>query len=137
MVQAAPAAGTMAQDSTVVLVNPAAGGGRSGSIYYSSLAEQVSMLIDAVEVWNGNWTDDQYVDTAARIAHDLGLPATGGSDAHRADRIGRCATEIEGDVRSTADVVAAIKAGTVAPVAPLAPQNGGRRVGHLLDLFRR
>jgi predicted metal-dependent phosphoesterase TrpH len=136
-VQAVPAAGTIAEHAAVVWAHPAAGGGRSGSIYYSSLAEQVSMLIDAVEVWNGNWTDDQYVDTAARIAHDLGLPATGGSDAHRADRIGRCATEIEGDVRSTADVVAAIKAGTVAPVAPLAPQNGGRRVGHLLDLFRR
>ncbi len=66
-----------------------------------------------------------------------GLPATGGSDAHRAERIGLCATEIEGDVRSTADVVAAIKAGTVSPVAPVAPQNGGRRAGHLLDLFRR
>ena len=95
------------------------------------------MLIDAVEVWNGNWTAPRYVDTAARLADTLGLPATGGSDAHRVERVGRCATEVEGDVGSTADVVAAIKAGAVWPVAPVAPQSASRGAGRLLDLFRR
>jgi predicted metal-dependent phosphoesterase TrpH len=138
-IQALPQAGTIADHAAIVWVHPAAGGGRSGSIYFSGLAEQVAPLIDAVEVWNGNWTDARYVDEAKRLARTLGLPATGGSDAHRVDRITRCTTEIEGDIHSTADVVAAIKSGTVAPVAPPhdAGRGAGRGVGHLFDLFRR
>lgn len=151
-VQAVPQAGTIADHAAIVWVHPAAGGGRSGSTYYWGLADQVAPLIDAIEVWNGNWSEARYVDEAKRIARTLGLPATGGSDAHRVERIGRCATEIEGDVRSTADVVAAIKSGTLAPLAPVrdagrnggrdAGRNGGRGtgrgVGHLFDhLFKR
>jgi hypothetical protein len=136
-VQAVPQAGTIAADAAVVWVHPAAGGGRSHSTYYSALAVQVAPLVDAVEVWNGNWTGARYVETAEHLARTLGCPATGGSDAHKSDRIGLCTTEIDGDVSSTADVVAAIKAGAVAPVAPVAPQAAGRGVGHLFDLFRR
>ena len=136
-VQAVPPAATIADHAAVVWAHPGAGGGRSGSIYYPSLAEQVAMLIAAVEVWNGNWTGTRYVAAAERLVDTLGLPATGGSDAHRVERIGRCATEIEGEVGSTADVVRAIKAGAVTPVALEAPQGNGRRVGHLFDLFRR
>jgi predicted metal-dependent phosphoesterase TrpH len=133
-IQAVPQIGTIPDDATIVWVHPAAGGGRSGSLYYSGLAQEVAPLIEAVEVWNGNWSDARYVGVAQRLVRTLGLPATGGSDAHRVDRIGCCATEIDGDVRSTADVVAAIKSGAVAPVAP---QGAGRGVGHLFDLFRR
>ncbi len=136
-IQAVPQAGTIADDAAIVWVHPAAGGGLSRSTYYSALAHQVAPLIDAVEVWNGNWTGTSYVETAERLARTLGLPETAGSDAHRSDRIGFCTTEIDGDVGSTADVVAAIKARAVTPVAPVAPQGAGRRVGHLFDLFRR
>jgi hypothetical protein len=132
--QAVPQAGSIADHAAIVWVHPAAGGGRSGSAFRASLTEQVAPLIDAVEVWNGNWTDTRYVAAAQRIVETLNLPATGGSDAHRADRIGRCATEIEAEVGSTADVVAAIKSGAVTPVAP---PGAGRRAGHLFDLFRR
>jgi len=133
-IQAVPQAGTIADDAAIVWVHPAAGGGLSRSTYYAALAHEVAPLIDAVEVWNGNWTGTSYVETAARLARMLGLPATAGSDAHKSDRIGLCTTEVAGDVCSTADVVAAIKAGTVAPVAP---QPAGRGVGHLFDRFRR
>ncbi len=138
-IQAVPQAGTIADHAAIVWVHPAAGGGRSGSIYYADLAEQVGPLIDAVEVWNGNWTDPRYVGEAQRLARTLALPETGGSDAHRVERIGRCATEFEGEVGSTADVVTAIKSGTLAPVAPPrdAGRSPGRGVGHLFDLFRR
>ncbi len=136
-VQAVPRVGTIAAGAAIVWAHPAAGGGLSRSTYYPALAHQVAPLIDAVEVWNGNWTGANYVETAERLAHTLGLPATGGSDAHASDRIGVCTTEIDGGVDSTADVVAAIKAGAVAPVAPEAPRGAGRRVGHLFDLFRR
>ncbi len=136
-VQAVPRAGAIAADAAVVWVHPAAGGGRSHSTFYSGLALEVAPLIDAVEVWNGNWTGASYVDTAERLAHTLGCPATGGSDAHERDRIGFCTTEIEGDVGSTADVVAAIKAGAVAPVGPEAPQGARRGTGRLFGLFKR
>ena len=49
-VQAVPPAATIADHAAVVWAHPGAGGGRSGSIYYPGLAEQVAMLIDAVEV---------------------------------------------------------------------------------------
>ncbi|MGD0998254.1 MAG: PHP domain-containing protein [Thermoleophilia bacterium] len=135
-IQAMPQAGTIAGDAAMVWVHPGAGGGRSGSLYHPGLTEHVAPLIDAVEVWNGNWTDARYVAAAERLVDTLGLPATGGSDAHRVDRVGHCVTEIDGDVRSTADVVAAIRSGAVAPVAPPAPRGAARGVGHLFDLFR-
>ena len=134
-VQAVPKAGELPAGAALVWVHPAAGGGRSGSTYYPGLAEVVAPIVDAVEVWNGNWADRQYVETAEAIARTLGRPATGGSDAHQVERIGRCATRIDGEVRSTADVVSAIKAGAVAPVAP---KEGDRRgLGGLLDRFKR
>ena len=137
-VQAVPQAGAIPDHAAVIWVHPVAGGGRSGSIYYAGLAERVAPLIDAVEVWNGNWTETRYVEGARRIAEALGLPMTGGSDAHRVERIGRCVTEIAGEVTSTADVVAAIKKGALTPVAPQEASGGtSRGVGYLFDLFRR
>ncbi len=47
--------------------------------------------------------------TAERIAAELGLARTGGSDAHEAQAIMACATEFPDPVRSTADVVKALK----------------------------
>ena len=133
-VQGVPQPGTIPGDAAVVWVHPAAGGGRSGSIYHPALGAEVAPVIDAIEVWNGNWTQARFVDTAMRLCDTLGKPATAGSDAHRVERLGVCTTEIEGEVRSTADVVAAIKAGAVSPVAP---QGAGRGRGHLFDFFRR
>jgi hypothetical protein len=132
--QGVPEAGTLPADAAVVWAHPVAGGGLSGSPYYPGLAQRVAGLIDAVEVWNGNWLEPRYSDAAAALCAELGLPAVGGSDAHVAGRIETCVTEIDGDVRSTADVVAAIKSGAVAPVAP---RGSGRGVGALLGLFRR
>jgi predicted metal-dependent phosphoesterase TrpH len=131
--QGVPQAETVAADAAVVWVHPAAGGGRSGSPFYAELADELAPLIDAIEVWNGNWTQRRYVDTAARMCRHVGRPATAGSDAHRAEQLGACVTEVVGEVLSTADVVAAIRAGAVSPVGPSRP--GG--MGRLLDPFRR
>jgi predicted metal-dependent phosphoesterase TrpH len=110
------------EHAAVVWAHPAAGGGRSGSSYYVGLEEMAAPLIDAVEVFNGNWPADRYVTTAERIAADLGLPATAGSDAHTVAAIMRCATEVEiavelddGGAASTAALVAAIREGRVSP----------------------
>ena len=133
-VQAVPKQGEMPADAAVVWVHPAAGGGRSGSTFYSGLADLVAPTIDAIEVWNGNWSGRRYVETAERIARDFGLPATGGSDAHQVERIGCCATEVDVEITSTADVVAAIKAGAVGPVAAKASRGG---LGRLFDRLKR
>lgn len=99
--------------AAVVWVHPAAGGGRSGAAYYPSLEHVVAPVIDAVELYNGNWLARRFVDEARRIADELGLPTTGGSDAHRAEDIMACYTELPGTVSSTADVVTALKRGLV------------------------
>ena len=114
-VQEFPRPGSIAADAAVVWVHPAAGGGRSGSAYYPSLEQQVAPLIDAVEVYNGTYSARKEVETARRIATDLALPETGGSDAHRPDRLMACFTSFPDAVRSTADVVAALKSGQVSP----------------------
>ena len=131
--QGVPEAGSIAAGAAVVWVHPAAGGGRSGSPYRAGLGDELAPLIDAIEVWNGNWPQRRFVDTAARLCHRLGLPATAGSDAHRVERLGVCATEVQSEVRSTADVVAAIKAGAIGAVGPAA----GRGPGRLFEPFRR
>jgi len=102
------------EHAAVVWVHPAAGGGMSGSSYYDGLEEMVAPHIDAIEVYNGNWLDDLYVRRAQLIATEYGLPATGGSDAHGVEAIMRCATEIDAEVASTADLVTAIRQGRVA-----------------------
>jgi predicted metal-dependent phosphoesterase TrpH len=107
--------------AAVVWAHPSGGGGMSGSCYYDGLEEMVAPHIDAVEVYNGNWLDDVHVRRAERIAQDLELPATGGSDAHGVEAIMRCATEVDAGVASTADLVAAIRQGRVSPWRPDGP----------------
>lgn len=67
-------------------------------------------LVDAVEVVNGRGTE-----TENRFAQDLaryaGLPGVAGSDAHRPGEAGRTATAFEFPVRSSADLIFAIKSG--------------------------
>jgi predicted metal-dependent phosphoesterase TrpH len=99
--------------AAVVWVHPAAGGGRSGAAYYRSLEQSVAPVVDAVELYNGTWADRHHVDEARRIADELGVPTTGGSDAHRPEDIMACYTEIPGTVSSTTDVVTALKVGIV------------------------
>jgi predicted metal-dependent phosphoesterase TrpH len=108
-VQDAPRPGEVPADAAVVWVHPAAGGGRSGSAYYPGLERLVAGVVDAVEVYNGSWLAEQYVAAAEGIAEQLGMARTGGSDAHEAAQLMTCYTELPDPVRSTADVVAALR----------------------------
>jgi len=117
-VQDAPRAGDLPHDAAVVWVHPAAGGGRSRSAFYPGLERMVADIVDAVEVYNGTWLDDQYVTIAERIAAQLGVARTGGSDAHDVGQLMACYTEIPDPVRSTADVVAALKQRRTVPHRP-------------------
>lgn len=108
-VQDAPQQGELPDHAALVWVHPAAGGGRSGSAYFPGLERMVAGVIDAVEVYNGAWLADRYVSAAEEIAGQLGLARTGGSDAHDVGHLMRCYTQIPDPVRSTADVVTALK----------------------------
>ena len=124
-VQDAPRAGDLPDDAAVVWVHAAAGGGRSGSAYYPGLERMVAGVVDAVEVYNGNWLGERYVTTAEQIAAQLGTARTGGSDAHEAGRLMACYTELPDPVRSTADVVVALKQRRAIPHGPEALRKRG------------
>lgn len=50
-----------------------------------------------------------------RLAQELKLPATGSSDAHQIENVGRFATEIDAEIASMADLCAAIRSGNFRP----------------------
>jgi hypothetical protein len=121
-VQDVPVPGELADHAALVWVHPAAGGGRSRSAYLPGMEALVADVVDAVEVYNGNWLGDQYVQSADAIAAELGVARTGGSDAHEVTRLMACYTEVPDPVRSTEDVVTAIKQRLTVPHRTGAPR---------------
>ena len=71
--------------------------------------------LDGVEVLNGG-NDDSENSLAFQACKQMGLVALGGSDAHRGQDIGRCATWFPEPVTSTRDLIAAMKSGRCRPV---------------------
>jgi predicted metal-dependent phosphoesterase TrpH len=71
--------------------------------------------VDAVEVLNSKVTEDENR-FAADVAAGLGLPATGGSDAHEVSEVGIYATRFAGEVNDEKDLIAALKKGEYEPV---------------------
>lgn len=65
-------------------------------------------LIDGIEVCNGG-SRDRENKCAMEVCAYLGLPQTGGSDAHSELGIGCYATYFEDTIRTEADVIAALK----------------------------
>jgi predicted metal-dependent phosphoesterase TrpH len=76
----------------------------------ASLLEGIHGLqgIAGVESHNGNncEVDNQL---AIQAAHQRGLPTLGGSDCHKTEAVGRCATEFSSPVTCMADFVAAVR----------------------------
>jgi predicted metal-dependent phosphoesterase TrpH len=71
---------------------------------------RVFEFVDAVEVGNGKLSDDENA-MARSVAEKLGLPGTGGSDAHRVDEIGKWMTVFENDVSNESELVEALHSG--------------------------
>ena len=69
----------------------------------------------ALETAHGRGAPQQN-EFSERLRQALGMAATGGSDAHQPDQVGRCATRFERDVASLADLIAELKAGRFQPV---------------------
>lgn len=71
---------------------------------------KVFEFVDAVEIGNGKLAQDAN-DMARKVAETLGLPGTGGSDAHRVDEIGTWVTVFEEDIENETQLVEALHAG--------------------------
>jgi hypothetical protein len=72
-------------------------------------------LADAVEVLNGKVTDKENA-FAAEVRKGLGLPGTGGSDAHELSEVGVYATQFADVIRNEEELLDALRRGDFSPV---------------------
>jgi histidinol phosphatase-like PHP family hydrolase len=67
-------------------------------------------FVDAIEIKNGRLSDEEN-DMAIKVAAQLGLPGTAGSDAHSVDEVGKWVTEFEREIRNEQELVEELRAG--------------------------
>ena len=75
-------------------------------------------IVDDVEVANGGNTDREN-GFSLDVADHLGLGGTTGSDVHSTQGLGKCVTIFDGDVKSEADLIEALKAKAFTPAQGL------------------
>jgi predicted metal-dependent phosphoesterase TrpH len=71
---------------------------------------KVFEFVDAIEVGNGKLSEDEN-EMARKVAEKLGLPGTGGSDAHRVDELATWVTIFEKDIQNELELVEELHAG--------------------------
>lgn len=76
---------------------------------------EVRGLFHALEALNGD-DDGAAPDLVFNIARSLGMPTTGGSDAHSAAALGRCATRFQDPITDERALVEALQSGRVEAV---------------------
>ncbi len=67
-------------------------------------------FVDALEIRNGKVSEEEN-GMATKVAARLGLPGTGGSDAHRVDEVGKWVTDFERAIGSEQELVEELRAG--------------------------
>ena len=72
--------------------------------------------VDAVEVLNGKVTKREN-SFAGEVALGLGLPVTGGSDAHEVEEVGAYATRFGDEITSEETLIEALRGGNYSPIA--------------------
>jgi predicted metal-dependent phosphoesterase TrpH len=72
--------------------------------------------VDAVEVMNSRVSEKEN-SFAAKVAESLGLPLTGGSDAHKSREVGLYATRFINPIRNERNLIEALKKGLFSPIA--------------------
>jgi predicted metal-dependent phosphoesterase TrpH len=78
--------------------------------------------VDAVEVLNGKVTEKEN-QLASRVAESLGLPATGGSDAHEVSEVGCYATRFSMKIQTEKELIEALKHKECVPVTVRSKKN--------------
>lgn len=107
--QPLPARNQRPAETAVVWAHPFAGvfGGERMKEEY---LERVSRQVDGIEVYNGNWPDEQASRRARRLTLQYGLAEIGGSDSHRRANLMRCWTEVGEDmIRDSLSLIRLIK----------------------------
>lgn len=74
------------------------------------VARPVFQYVDALEACNGSGIQEEE-DAVRRVAQWLGLPVTGGSDAHGATKLGLCLTTFTEAIVSEQEFIEAIRGG--------------------------
>ena len=75
-------------------------------------------VVDDIEVANGSNTNRENL-FALEVAQSLGFGGTGGSDVHSTHGLGKCVTMFDGEIKSEADLIEAIKAKAFTPAQGL------------------
>lgn len=89
--------------------------GNIGLTPESAMEREMFKLVDAIEVLNGKVTGQEN-DFASKVAEGLGLPTTGGSDAHDVSEVGIYATHFATDIVNEKSLIDALKNGDYLPV---------------------
>ena len=71
---------------------------------------KVLEYVDAIEVGNGKLSPDEN-EMARKVSEKLGIPGTGGSDAHRVDEVGKWLTVFEKEIKDERELVQELHAG--------------------------
>jgi hypothetical protein len=103
------------------------GVGHLGLTPEKAMKRPLFQWVDAVEVLNSKVTEKENA-FSLKVASGLGLPGTGGSDAHEVSQVGHYATAFSRDIRDEGDLVEALKSRVYRPIA-YRKENGLRRVG--------
>lgn len=83
-----------------------------------ALAHPVFQLADAVEVVNGGTADEENA-FAMAVASKLGMPVTGGSDAHSVHGLGRYVTAFPDEIHTQDEFITALRSGNFFPAVGL------------------
>jgi predicted metal-dependent phosphoesterase TrpH len=90
--------------------------GKLGLTPEKAMERPLFRLVDAVEVMNSKVTEKEN-GFAAKVAEGLGLPATGGSDAHEVSEVGIYATQFSRVIEDEKDLIDALRTGAFSPIA--------------------
>jgi len=88
---------------------------RLGASYYGAGDEIYELELDAVELYHPEH-DEEACRKVRAAADRLGIPMTGGSDAHELHMVGVCCTRFPMGVRSMERLVGELRAGRVEPL---------------------
>jgi hypothetical protein len=80
--------------------------------YYGAGDRVYELELDAIELYHPDH-DEESLQKVRQAMTKLGLPGTGGSDAHQIQAIGSCVTIFENEVRSEEDFIREIRAGRI------------------------
>jgi predicted metal-dependent phosphoesterase TrpH len=92
------------------------GSGQLGLTPEKAMERPLFREVDGIEVLNSKVTEKENR-FASEVARGIGLPGTGGSDAHQASEVGLLATRFFSRITNEKELIEALKSGRYEPVA--------------------